>query len=277
MDSPQSQGPLSAAEVFSPLADSRNTAPENVPNKSAPRPTSVPPESPQDYYISVLLISDVLLVRAGVRHVLEADGIPVVHEAATCEEALAKDERPDIILLDLDSRTETFVCVQDLVSEAESSRVIVLSDRHRAADQAMLIEVGAMGTVLKSEPPEMLIKAIRKVHAGEVWLDRTNTAQVLSRIARRRRSMDIEARKIASLTKREHEIIALIGEGLKNAAIGERLFISESTVRNHLTSILDKLGVSDRFELAVYAFKHGLVRYNDADQVRAAAEARFSR
>ena len=121
----------------------------------------------------------------------------------------------------------------------------------------MLIELGATGLVLKNERPEVLMKAIRKVHGGEVWLDRTITARVLARIARRRHTQDAEAEKIASLTRREHEIIALVGEGLKNGAIADRLFVSEATVRNHLTSILSKLGLSDRFELAVYAFRHG--------------------
>ena len=79
-------------------------------------------------------------------------------------------------------------------------------------------------------------------------------------MARRRRAEDVEGAKIDALTKREHEVIALVGEGLKNAAIAERLFISEATVRNHLTSIFDKLDLSDRFELAVYAFRHGLVQ-----------------
>lgn len=225
------------------------------------------PVSRSDHYVSVLLISDFLLARAGLRHALEAAAITVVREVATCEEAVsaAKDERPDIILLDFDSRAETLACVESLVSAAQSSRLVALCDRARASDVAVLVELGAMGAVLKSEPPEVLIKAIRKVHAGEVWLNRGSTAQVLTRIARRRRRTDIEARKIAALTKREHEIIALIGEGLQNAAIGQRLFISVSTVRNHLTSILDKLGVADRFELAVYAFRHGLVHYTDAD------------
>jgi DNA-binding NarL/FixJ family response regulator len=79
--------------------------------------------------------------------------------------------------------------------------------------------------------------------------------------ARRRQSQDVEATKIATLTGGERQIIGLVAEGLKNAAIAERLFISEATVRNHLTSILDKLGLSDRFELAVYAFRRSLVRY----------------
>jgi two-component system, NarL family, nitrate/nitrite response regulator NarL len=214
--------------------------------------------------IRVLLISDLLLGRAGLHHVLEdVSGIVLVGEAGTSAEAvdIAARERPDVILIDLDLRTDAFDCLERLSAAAPDSRVIALSDRTRAADHHVLIELGATGLVLKNERPEVLIKAIRKVHGGEVWLDRTITARVLSRIAQRRHVQDAEAEKIASLTRREHEIIALVGEGLKNGVIAERLFVSEATVRNHLTSILSKLALSDRFELAVYAFRHGLVHY----------------
>jgi DNA-binding NarL/FixJ family response regulator len=216
--------------------------------------------------IRVLFISDLLLMRAALCHLLEASEIRLVGEAASCAEALSLTarEHPDIILVDLDSRSDALACVRELASAADGSRIIVLTDRARAGDHPALMELGAAGVVLKNERPEVLIKAIRKVHAGEIWLDRINTAQVLVRAARRRRSEDLEAVKIAALTRREHEIIALVGEGLKNRLIAGRLFISEATVRNHLTSILDKLGLSDRFELAVYAYRVGLVHYPDA-------------
>jgi two-component system, NarL family, nitrate/nitrite response regulator NarL len=233
---------------------------------ASPPTTEVRPERP----IRVLFISDLLLMRAGLHHVLEAAGLLLVGEAGTCDEAvcLAARERPDIILVDLDLRSDTFQCVEEIVSATPGSRVIALSDRTRAADHHVLVELGATGLVLKNEGPEVLIKAIRKVFAGEVWLDRTNTAAVLVRIARRRHTEDIEAAKIATLTRREHEILALVGEGLKNGAIAQRLFVSEATVRNHLTSILDKLSLSNRFELAVYAFRQGLVRYPDRQACR---------
>ncbi len=224
------------------------------------------PESP----IRVLVISDLLLMRAGFHHVLESSGIVLVGEATSCEEAVAvaARERPDIVLVDLDLRADAFRCVEAIVSAVPASRIIALSDRTHADDHRSLVELGATGLVLKNERPDVLIKAIRKVHEGEVWLDRANTAAVLARMTRRRHDEDIEAMKIATLTRREHEVIALVGEGLKNAAIAQRLFVSEATVRNHLTSILDKLGLSDRFELAVYAFRHGLVRYPDAGTLR---------
>jgi two-component system, NarL family, nitrate/nitrite response regulator NarL len=212
--------------------------------------------------VRVLLVSDLLLERAGLHHILEASGVVLVGEAGTCEEAVraAATQHPDVVLVDLDLRSDAFQCIEELLSAASPCRVIALSDRTRAADHLVLVERGATGLVLKSEPPEVLIKAIRKVHAGEVWLDRTNTAEVISRMVRHRRTEDVEGAKMATLTRREHEIIALVGEGLKNAKIAQRLFVSEATVRNHLTSILSKLGLSDRFELAVYAFRQGLVR-----------------
>lgn len=220
--------------------------------------------------IGVLLVSDLLLTRAGLRQLLAALGFNVSGEATTAEEAVSAAERdqPDIILLDVDSGLDAFACVEDLLSAAERSRIIALSDRHHAADHSRLVELGAAGLVLKNDPPETLEKAIRKVHAGEVWLDRANTAEVLGRMARRRRIEDVEDLKIGALTRREHEIIALVGEGLKNATIAQRLFISEATVRNHLTSIFDKLDLSDRFELAVYAFRHGLVQYQQYSATR---------
>jgi DNA-binding NarL/FixJ family response regulator len=135
-------------------------------------------------------------------------------------------------------------------------------------DHHTLVELGAHGLVLKHEQPEVLITAIKKVSAGEIWLDRSITAEALAQMIRRRRNEDVELNKISTLTRREREIIALVGEALKNAMIAQRLFISEGTVRNHLSSVLGKLGLSDRFELAVYAFRHGLVRYPTSHDAR---------
>ena len=213
------------------------------------------------------LISEALLFRAGLAHLLEAAGMAIAGQFTRCDEALpvVRSERPQIILLDVTSDREVFACVDALVSAAPHSRVIVLSEPGGDIDCAKLIELGAAGLVPKTAAPEVLVKAVTRVHAGELWLDRIQTAKACGLLVRRRRTMESEAGKIAALTKREHEILALIGQGLKNAVIGERLFISESTVRNHLTSILSKLDVADRFELVVYAFKHGLVRYYDLE------------
>jgi two-component system, NarL family, nitrate/nitrite response regulator NarL len=204
-----------------------------------------------------------LLMRASLRYVLENAEMTLVGEAATSADGLicAGRDRPDIIILDLDTCSAGEVA--GLASVRAESRLIALATRgYPHVDQAA-IEIGALGLVLKDEPSEVLIKAIRKVYAGEAWFSRRNTAGVLRdpRRTRRPHAEGLEAAKIATLTAREREIISQIGEGLKNRAIAQRLLISEATVRHHLTSILGKLGVSDRFELVVYAFKHRLIDY----------------
>ena len=217
-----------------------------------------------DKIITVLLVSDLLLTRQALRHLLETGGCRVVAEVSHCEEALevATADPPDIFLVDIDSRAETLSCLEDLVS-GHPGRIIAISNPGSLKDHAKLVEYGAAGIVLKNEPPSVLLKAITKVNAGEAWLNRANMARVLTHMARRRREQHTEADKIAKLTPREREIIGLVGEGLNNATIAERLFISEATVRNHLTSVLEKLGRSNRFELAVYAFRHNLVDLGD--------------
>jgi len=219
--------------------------------------------------VRILLVSDLFLHRAGLRRLLEGAGNRVVAEAARSDEAvtLAVRECPDIIIVDIDLRDDAFACLRSILTCALHSRIIALSDRARAGDHLALIELGATGLVLKCEPPDVLIKAIEKVNAGEVWLPRSTTAQVLGRFAQRRLVADIEGAKIAALSRREREIVPLVCDGLKNPGIANRLFVSEATVRNHMTSILAKLGVSDRFELAVYAFRHGMARNQQVQKV----------
>jgi two-component system, NarL family, nitrate/nitrite response regulator NarL len=219
-------------------------------------------ETQADSPINVILVSELLLIRAALRELLKGCGLHVI-EASSCEEALhvAPQHLPNVIVVDLGSRSDTLACLEDLVAD-DGRRIIALSERGHEADHPTLIERGATGIVLKNEPPEVFIKAITKVHAGEVWIDRTITATVLNGIARRRHAEATESEKITRLTPREREIISLVGEGLKNAAIAQKLFISEATARNHLTSILDKLNLTSRFELAVYAFRFGLVKYS---------------
>src|SRR5262249_55445781 len=123
------------------------------------------------------------------------------------------------------------------------------------------VRLGAMGIVMKTDPSNLLFKAIRKVHSGEAWLNRSIMAAVIMGIHDNRPEKPrTETKKVASLTERELEVIASVGEGLKNKQIGERLFISEATVRHHLTSIFEKLEVADRLELMIYAYQHGLAK-----------------
>lgn len=214
--------------------------------------------------IKVLIIDDHGIVRAGLRMLIESQArMKVVGEARNCDGVLATIDReqPDIILLDLDlGGKDGLDSLPDLIAASASARVIILTGVQDSQAHRRAVRSGAMGLVFKDKAAEVLIKAIERVHAGEVWLDRTMTATVLAEMSRsgEAEKADLETAKVASLTDREREIISLVCEGLKNKKIGERLFISEATVRNHLTSILSKLGLSDRFELAIYSYRHKL-------------------
>ncbi len=214
--------------------------------------------------IRILIIDDHAIVRAGLRMLIESQpNMKVVGEAGNCDGVLASiaREQPDIILLDLDLGGKNGLdSLPDMISASVTARVIILTGVQDSQAHRRAVRSGAMGLVFKEKAAEVLIKAIERVHAGEVWLDRTMTATVLAEMSRsgEAEKADPEASKVASLTDREREIISLVCEGLKNKQIGERLFISEMTVRNHLTSILSKLDLSDRFELALYSYRHKL-------------------
>src|SRR5574341_20447 len=209
--------------------------------------------------IRILLIDDHAIVRAGLRMLLKNQrNFIVVGEAGSRDEALeiATREQPDIILLDLDlGGVSGLDFLPQLFAAASAARVIVLTGVQDTAAYQQAIHLGAMGVALKEEVPETLIKAIEKVHAGEMWLTRS-MAQTL--VTPEPQKAGPETARIAKLTKRELEIITLVCEGLRNQQIADRLRIAEGTVRNHLTVIFGKLGVSDRFELIVYAYRHGL-------------------
>lgn len=177
--------------------------------------------------------------------------------------SLAAREQPDIILLDVVLDSESSLdFLPELLAAAQEARVILLTGVRDAEVHQSAVRLGAMGVVLKSKAAEVLIKAIRKVQAGEVWLDSAMTAKLLKELSRpsSRQPADPEAVKIATLTEREREIIGLVGEGLKNKQIAARLFISEGTVRNYLTSIFSKLEASNRFDLILYAYHHNLAK-----------------
>ena len=175
--------------------------------------------------------------------------------------SLVENLNPDIILLELnlDCKIDAEV-IHELLEVSNQSKVLLLTGIDETQIHNLAIQMGAMGVVHKSQNRKVLIKAIEKVHAGEVWIDRTMMANILTRMTHSRlnKRNDPEAEKIALLTDREREVVTLIGEGLKNKEIARRLSISETTVRHHLTSIFSKLHVSDRLELTIYAYQNGL-------------------
>ncbi|HEX6291575.1 MAG TPA: response regulator transcription factor [Herpetosiphonaceae bacterium] len=216
--------------------------------------------------VRVLVVDDHAIVRAGLRMLIESrPGLTVVGEAASTAEALLLSgrEQPDLILLDLDLGGESSLDIlPELFATASQARVLMLTGVRDPEQHHRAVRLGAMGVVLKEKAADDLLKAIEKVHAGEVWLDGALMARVLGRTlpGSDASAINPESAKMAALTDREREVIALICEGLQNKLIGERLFISETTVRHHLTSIFDKVGVSNRLELVIYAYRHGLAK-----------------
>jgi DNA-binding NarL/FixJ family response regulator len=214
--------------------------------------------------IRVLLLDYHTMVREGLRCLIEGHpGLEVVGEAGVCEEAksLIQQLSPDIILLELNLDGDLDIdLVPELLSVAEDGRIILVTGIHEAQIQHQAVQLGVMGVVTKEESSSVLLKAIEKVHAGEVWIDRMMMADVLTQMWRARsgEEEDPERVKISLLSDREREVVELIGMGLKNKQIADCLSISEVTVRHHLTSVYSKLGVSDRLELIIYAYRHEL-------------------
>lgn len=220
--------------------------------------------SPLSQPTRLLLVCSQLIARAGLRLLIEqSSDVIVVGEAANPAEAIgvAELESPDIILLDLSSTNEDKLdSFQAMVAASPGSRVLVLGEAqdHELCELAVML--GATGVVFKDRSPEILIKAIARMHAGEAWIDRFTIATVLTEFSRGniRPVVSKAEEDVASLTNREREVITLVALGLRNKQIAKRLFISDITVRHHLTSAFSKLGVGDRFELMIYAYRHGL-------------------
>ena len=188
----------------------------------------------------------------------------VVSESAKAPDALktTKLASPDVILLDLDLTEEDGLdFLPALLRVCPAAKVLVLTATPESEMHLRAAASGARGIVMKEQAPETLVKAIRSIHTGEAWLGRSLMTAVINRLSQSgsvRREKSPETKKIGQLTPREREIVALIAKGLNGHRMSEQLRISEATVRNHLTSILAKLELNNKFELAVYAFNHKL-------------------
>jgi DNA-binding NarL/FixJ family response regulator len=208
----------------------------------------------------IIIVDDHKILRNGLRMLIEKHaGMEVVGEAGTCTDALvlAAHVQPDIILLDLHLGKENSLdFISELRETASKARILILTGVPEPEPHRRALQLGARGLISKDKAIDVLLEAIERVSAGEVWIDPSMIAGVLSEVSRS--EFDPEKAKIETLTAREREIVSLICEGLRNKQIAQRLAISEATVRNHITSILNKLGLSDRLEVAVYSYRHGL-------------------
>jgi len=220
--------------------------------------------SPISYPITLLLIASQAITRAGLRLLIDSNPTTtVVGEAGSPLEAadLATRLQPNIILIELGRNGENHIDrLPSLLESANGSRLLLLADRQDQELVHLALTLGVTGVVLKDNSPELLLKAIEKVYLGEAWIDRSTVASVLTELSRTngKKHPSPAVGDIETLTDREREVITLVALGLRNKQIAERLFISDITVRHHLTSAFGKLGVGDRFELMIYAYRHGL-------------------
>lgn len=215
--------------------------------------------------IRILLVDDHQSFLWGLVKLIESDGprMKVIGTASDIAEALviAEKEQPDVILLDIDLHGTSSLDSMSLLFKVSKASVLVLTGLRdtETRDRAMLS--GARGVVQKEESADVILKAVRSVHRGEIWLDRASTGRIFSKLlSPLNGEASPEVAKIDSLTPREREIIdVIITHGRStNKEIAGHLNVSEHTLRNHLTSIYSKLEVENRLELAMYALKHDL-------------------
>ncbi len=221
--------------------------------------------------IRIVIADDHPIFRDGLRKLLALeDEFVVVGEAKDGNEVLdvVRQTEPDILLLDLRMPAlDGLSVLQSLKTISARCKVIILTASEDKNEFVQAMKLGCSGIVLKQTATELLYKSIRKVHQGEIWLDSHTTAAVMRQFASPARltPTDRKGRNERSpLSQREREIVALVAQGFKNKEIAEKIFISEQTVKNHLHNIFDKLGVSDRLELALYAIHKGFHAESEA-------------
>jgi len=215
--------------------------------------------------ISVLIVDDQDLVRVGLRTLIENDeGLDVAGEADSGLSALAeaREIHPDVVLMDIrmpgmDGLEATRRIVED--PELAGTRVIVLTTFELDEYVFEALEIGASGFLLKNTPPAELLAAIRTVNDGGALLSPSVTRTVIGELVERKAHGAAPHPLLDTLTDREQEVVGLVGEGLSNAEIADRLYISPATARTHVSRAMTKLGARDRAQLVVFAYRSGLV------------------
>jgi DNA-binding NarL/FixJ family response regulator len=211
--------------------------------------------------IRVLVADDQSMVRAGFRMLLAGESdIDVVAEAGDGREAVDKAARfqPNVVLMDIRMpELDGLQATREILAANPDARILILTTFDLDEYIYEALSAGASGFVLKDEPPEQLIAAIRTVAAGDALLSPSITHRVISQFARVRRPAP--PKQLDELTSREMEVFRLIARGLSNTEIGEQLFISDTTVKTHVTHVFQKLNLRDRVQAVVLAYQTGIV------------------
>jgi DNA-binding NarL/FixJ family response regulator len=224
--------------------------------------------------IRIVLADDQALLRKGFRMILEAeDGIEIVGEASNGQDAvrLAGLYAPDVVLMDVRMPVlDGIEATRAITTADDTTRVLILTTFDLDEYAFGALRAGASGFLLKDVPPPELIAAIRTVARGDAVVSPRITRRLLEEYAHQLpdlsagdgNSMDPrgDPLALAGLTEREHEVLLAVAEGLSNAEIAERLYVSEATVKSHVGRLLAKLGLRDRVQAVVFAFQSGLVK-----------------
>jgi DNA-binding NarL/FixJ family response regulator len=215
--------------------------------------------------ISVLLVDDEALVRTGLRMILEtADDLTVVSDAENGHAAIdAVDRyRPDVVLMDIRMpQLDGLAATAAIRARPQPPSVIVLTTFDTDDEVFRALDAGAIGFLLKDTPPADLLRAVRIAASGDAMLSPSVTRRVINRFTaedrtqRRREALD----RLDALTEREREVLVQIGLGQANAEIARQLYMSEATVKTHVTHLFEKLSATNRVQLAIAAFRAGLV------------------
>jgi two-component system, NarL family, nitrate/nitrite response regulator NarL len=218
--------------------------------------------------IRILIADDHTIFRDGLRRLLDLQAdFEIVGEAKDGRETMEMVDRlkPDVLLLDIRMPgIDGLSALQRLSASSSATKVIILTASDDKNEFVQAVKYGCSGIVLKHTATDLLIKSIRKVYEGEIWLDTHTTAAVMRQFAMQSSgatatpSYTKQTRERSPLSNREREIVVFVAQGYKNKEIADKMFISEQTVKNHLHNIFDKLGVSDRLELALYAVHNGI-------------------
>ncbi|PYR79974.1 MAG: DNA-binding response regulator [Acidobacteria bacterium] len=209
---------------------------------------------------TILVVDDHAMFREALRMLLETDPtLRVVGEAGDGRDAirLASELRPDLILLDLRMPgTSGLQALREIARITPPIRTLLLTAEVGESDVVEALRLGAKGVVMKESLPEVLFESIHTVLAGQYWVGRDCVADLIRTVRERRSHADVEPRDPAlGLTARERQVVAAIVVGCSNADIAQKFSISAKTVKHHLTKVFDKLGVSNRLELALFAVR----------------------
>ena len=210
--------------------------------------------------IRIFVIDDHVLYRESLVAVLnKAKDLEVVGQGSTVEETKLRlaETKPDVVLCEVKLPGQNGLdLLREVPALCPETRIIALSDGQVDNDIVEAMRRGGRGFLDKQSPVELLLKCVRKVHAGEIWLNGRLTEALLHTFGTQQPVSKLNGK--AELSRREMEVIQLVIQGYKNKDIAQKLFISEKTVKNHLSAIFNKLGVSDRLELTLYAFERRL-------------------